>query len=254
MTALVRAEFRKLFTTRLWLWLSLAALGFTAIAVVATIAVAGTPAGAAALPLDSDAGLHNLFASAASGTALLLVLGAVGVTAEFRYLTATPTFLATPRRARVIVAKMIAYAGYGAGYALVAIAVVLAIALPWLPAKGIHVSVTGHGIPGVMAAAVAVCVIYTVVGVGVGALVRNQVAAIVGSLLYLFVLEGLLSLIPVVRDYYRFLPGGASSALIGVTTGREDLLQPWQGGLLFLGYGIAFAAIAVASTLRRDVT
>ncbi|MBI1757783.1 MAG: ABC transporter permease [Actinobacteria bacterium] len=253
MTALVRAELRKLFSTRLWLWLLLGALGFTALACVFTIVGERSPQNPSP-PLSTEAGLHNLFATAATGSVFAIVLGAVGMTSEFRHLTATPTFLASPHRGRVVVAKLITYAMVGVGYGLACAGLVLAIALPWLPARGISLSPTGHGIPAVLLAAVAAVAIYAVVGVGVGALVRNQIAAIVGTLIYLFVLEAILATVPKVRDYYRYFPGGAANSLTRAGTGQVTLLEPWQGGLLLLGYGLVFATLGTLLAVRRDVT
>jgi hypothetical protein len=123
-----------------------------------------------------------------------------------------------------------------------------------LSAKGIDVSPTGHGIPAVLIAAVAALAVYSVLGVGVGALVRNQIAAVVGTLIYLFVLEAILTVVPVVRDYYKYLPGGAFNALIRSGASQLQLLAPWQGGLLLLGYGLVLAGLGATLTVRRDIT
>ncbi len=251
--ALLRSELRKLFTTRLWLWLLLGALAFAALISIITLATDGVQ-GNPNPRLSTDAGLRNLFAGIAAGAVFAIVLGAVGMTGEFRHQTATPTFLASPHRGRVVVAKLITYALAGLGYGLACTALVLAVALPWLAAKNIDVSVTGDGIPAVIAAAIAVSAVYALLGVGVGALVRNQIAAVVGTLIYLFVLEGLISNIPKVRDYYKWFPGGAAQALTQGQSSQYTLLEPWQGGLLLAAYGLAFALAGTYLAVRRDVT
>jgi ABC-type transport system involved in multi-copper enzyme maturation permease subunit len=253
MGALVKAELRKLFSTRLWLWMLLGALAFAALATVFTIIGDGAT-GSRNPALATDAGLHNLLAAAGAGSVLAIVLGAIGMTAEYRHMTATPTFLASPHRGRVVVAKMVTYLLVGAGYGLACVALVLAIALPWLPARGIHVSLGSDGNLAVLAAVVAVIAIYALVGVGVGALIRNQIAAVVGTLVYLFVLEGLISAIPHVRDYYRYFPGGAASALTQATNANSTLLHPWQGGLVLAGYAVLFALLGTVLSVRRDIT
>lgn len=106
MIRLVRAEFDKLFTTKLWLWLLLGALALTAMFLSFTIAFDGVE-GNPQPTLDTPEGQRNLFASAAGASTFALLLGIIGVTGEFRHQTATPTFLATPHRGRVIVAKLI---------------------------------------------------------------------------------------------------------------------------------------------------
>ena len=68
-------------------------------------------------PLDSDEAIRSIYATGAFTGAYVfaLILGVTGMTAEYRYQTATPTFLATPRRARVVVAKAVAHLGVGVG-------------------------------------------------------------------------------------------------------------------------------------------
>jgi hypothetical protein len=97
-----------------------------------------------------------------------------------------------------------------------------------------------------------------VIGVGVGALLRNQVAAVVGIVLYRFLIEGILSAIPKVQNAYPYLPGGATVSLLqgsDADTGAPfDLLSPWVGGLLLLAYGLVLAILGSRLTVRRDVT
>jgi ABC-2 type transport system permease protein len=92
----------------------------------------------------------------------------------------------------------------------------------------------------------------------VGALLRNQVAAVVGIVLYRFLIEGILSAIPKVQNAYPYLPGGATASLLqGADTNNGapfTLLSPWVGGVLLLGYGLVFAILGSMLTVRRDVT
>lgn len=251
--ALIRSEFRKLFATKLWLWLLLGAMGFAALVTIITIATDGS-VGNPNPRLSTVEGLKNLYAGIGAGSVFAIVLGAIGMTGEFRHLTATPTFLASPHRGRVVIAKLVTYAVAGIGYGLACAALVLAIALPWLPSKDVHVPLSQGGIPAVIAAAVGIVAIYALLGVGIGALVRNQIAAVVGTLIYLFVLESLISNIPHVRDYYRWFPGGAAAALGQQVNSRANLLEPWQGGLLLVGYALAFALAGTYLAIRRDVS
>jgi hypothetical protein len=251
--ALIRSEVLKLRTTQVWFWLLVATLALTALSVVGVILSDGATGNTGPRLLSAE-GQRNLFGNAGSASLLVCVLGIIGITAEYRHLTVTPTYLTTPRRSRVVAAKLLTYGLVGLVYAVVAALLVIAMALPWLHAKHIPVSLTANRIPLVLLAAVAVVAIYGIVGVGVGALIRNQVAAVTITAAYLFILEGLLSVIPGVKEAYRFLPGGAARALAQATSTNTDLLQPWQGGLVLAAYGIGFAALASWLTIRRDVT
>jgi ABC-2 type transport system permease protein len=253
MTRLVQAEFGKLFSTKLWLWLLLGAFGLTALAVSLTIGFNGQQGNPTPL-LSTPEGQRNLFSSAGASSIFALILGIIAVTGEFRHQTVTPTFLATPHRGRVVLAKLAGYSVTGIGYGIATIALAIAIALPWTSAKDIDLSLSENGIPAVLVGVAASVAVYSLLGVGVGALLRNQIAAVVGALVYLFVVEGIVSAVPVVRDYYKWFPGGANAALTGAFTPGTDLLEPWQGGLLLVGYGLLFAALGTWITIRRDVT
>src|SRR5205823_14210182 len=97
----------------------------------------GQPPGGPGPALSGAAGQHALFAIGAGGAGpLAAILAAAGTAGEFRHRTAAATFLAEPRRARVITAKLVVYLLAGAAYALACVAVCLAVALPWLAARG----------------------------------------------------------------------------------------------------------------------
>lgn len=254
MPRLIAAEFHKLLTTRLWLWLLLGAMALTALYASLAIAFADTP-DTWTPPLSTPAGQRTLFSIAAGGAGTLLaVLAAIGLTGEFRHSTATTTFLATPHRGRVVGAKLVTYGLVGAGFAIACLTTIVAIALPWLAAKDIQVPLAANGIPATMASVIAAVAIFGLVGVGLGALLRDQVATVVGLLVYLFVAEPIVTRIPALRSWTIYLPGEAKNALTQVSLTNQQFLQPWQGGLLFAAYGLAFALAGTLLTIRRDVT
>jgi ABC-type transport system involved in multi-copper enzyme maturation permease subunit len=254
MKLLIAAEFRKLFSTRLWLLLLVGALGLTALYASLLIAFSEDPDTMTA-PLTTPAGQQTLFAVAAGGAnTLAAVLAAIGITGEFRHRTATATFLATPRRGSVVAAKLVTSASVGAGFAVACLLAVTVIAVPWLTAKGIDVDLLGDGLPGTYAGVVADVIAFALVGVGLGALLRNQVATVVGLLVYRFVAEPILTGIPALHDWTIYLPGSASAALTRVSLTTQDYLAAWQGGLVLLGYALALAVAGALISMRRDVT
>jgi len=130
----------------LWLWLLLGAAALTALYASLTIVNADNPR-TWVFPLSTAAGQRTLFSVGQGAGSVVAVLGAIGLTTEFRHKTATATYLATPRRSRVVLAKLVTYPLLGIGYGLVCVAVTLLVALPWLAAKDIDVSLLGNGIP-----------------------------------------------------------------------------------------------------------
>ena len=253
MTRLIAGEFRKLFSTRLWLWLLLAALAVTALYAALDIAFANTP-GTFTFPLSTPQGQRTLLAIGAGGSPLAAVLAATSLTGEYRHRTATATFLATPHRGRVVTAKLVVSAAAGAGYALAGTALTAAIAIPWLTTQHIHRAVGVSGITATIAGVTAAVALFGLVGLGLGAVLRDQAAAVVSLLVYLLIVERILTSISALNSWARYLPGQAQEALIGSTLANQPLLQPWQGGLVLTGYAALLAMTGLLTTTRRDIT
>lgn len=253
MGRLISAEVRKVLTTRLWVWLLVAAAALTALYVGLNVAFSDDPANFAP-HVSSAEGQRLLIAIAATpATTFAAVLAAVGTTGEFRHGTATMTFLVAPHRWRVVGAKLITYAVAGAVFALACLGVVVAVCAPWLARRGVVLALDGPGMAGAMAGVLAAGVAFGMIGVALGALLRDQVAAVVGLLIYRFVAEPVVSSIPALHDWTMYLPGVAASALAGSTLENRDFLVPWLGGLVLAGYAVAITAAGIAVTARRDV-
>ena len=254
MTQLVATEFRKLLTTRMWLWILLISAAWT-IMYTSLVIVLANRHGGLVPSLSSAAGQHALFAIAAGGAGpLLAVLAVTQVAGEYRHRTAAATFLATPHRERVVAAEVIAFLLVGAGYALACIAINLAVALPWLSAKGIEVSAFGNGNLAVLVAVVISVAVFGMTGAGLGAALHSQLATVTGMLLYLYVLEPLISHIAPLHSWTPYLPGVAADGLTQAVQSGVRLLSPWAGGLVFAAWAIAFAVAGMISTSRTDIT
>ena len=249
MTRLVHSELLKLRTTRTArVLLALAAAG-TAALVAIVLLLAGQPGQPA---LGPDALRQLVLVPAQPLTLAALVLGVVGMAGELRHGTATSTFLVTPRRGRVVAAKLAAAAVTGLAMSLASSAAVLAVGLPWLRAKGIEVAVADPGVATRVAGLAVAVALYAVLGTGLGALLRNQVAAVVVGLLWWSqgverVLTGILHQ----PGLERWLPMGAASALTAPGDGR---LPMWAGALVFAAYGLGLALLGGRLVARRDLT
>jgi ABC-2 type transport system permease protein len=252
MIHLLRAEWRKVITTRLGWGMLLGAMALAALGVVAQIA-SNSSRGNITLPLSTAATQRSIAASAGSAYLFSVVVGIILITTEFRHFTSRPTFLIEPRRGLVIVAKLIVAALVGIIYGVACAAVTAAIMAPWLGAMGITIHWVENGVLLSMLGDLVVIAIFAVVGIGVGVLVRNQIAAVIGALVYLFVLEPLIDIIPVVQNVYPYLPGAAAGAITGASRGNLAHLDPVQGGLVLLGWGLLFAVCGWLLTVRRDI-
>ncbi|MCU1658797.1 MAG: conserved rane protein of unknown function [Pseudonocardiales bacterium] len=250
MVRLIHAEFIKLRTTQVWFWLLLASVAVSSLIVVAAYASRDG--------VQSAQDVADVFGSASTSDIAVFILGILGVTTEFRYQTITPTVLATPSRWALVTAKMITYGLVGAVYSAICVLVQIAIAVPWISAKGLHISLgTGH-IPHSLIGVFVVVALYGVVGLGIGALLKNQIVAVSIGLLFLLVLENILLAIPKVKYAYAYTPAGASSAIL--TTNPTDsfngvtLLSTAGGVLVLLAWAIIPAIIGASITMNRDIT
>lgn len=243
MTALVRSELLKLRTTRTALGLI---AGMVGLIVLVTLLNGLVTDHAYLLERKNQ---FQLLANGSIASAFAAIMGVLSLTTEFRHGTIRPTFLAAPTRARVLLAKLIAIAVFGLVLGVVGIGLSYTLGTICMNARGVTVLLSGSDIALVLGGAVAATVLWGVFGVAIGAVVRNQVAALVGLLIWsLFVESILFALVPSVG---RFLPGQASGVLTQIDTPHQ--LSVTVGVLVFLAY-VALAAVAGAVvTERRDV-
>jgi ABC-2 type transport system permease protein len=242
----IRSEFRKLTTVR-GPWLLLAAGPFLVVAGITGLVVSGGNV--------HDAGTERTALAHAGLAAIFpLILGILAVAGEYRHSTITDTYLSTPRRDRVIAAKLAVYALAGAAAGVVSCGVALAVTAAWWAERGGHLQLSGTDIWLTLLGGVAANCALAAIGVGLGALIRNPAAAIATALAWFALIEGIFGQL-LGSGLARWLPFYASEAF-----GRSNLsatarlLPQWGGALMLLAYAAVFAAAAVFTTLRRDVT
>ena len=247
MTHVINSELFKLRTTRTFL----ALVGISlAIALLASIGIA------AFVNFNSE-DLPNEILPIVIGPivrAIALVIGVLAVTNEFRHGTITPTLLVVPNRTKLMLAKLVAVLG-------LALLLGLVVGLIMVGSSAIFGSLrdfeTGGMVLSVVVGSTVATALNAALGLGVGVLLRNQVGAIVGILIYGFILEDLIGLIPGIRDVLpKYGLGGVSNSLAGVgdaITDEEMLSQPVAGLLLAL-YVLVIWAIGLLVMRRRDVT
>ncbi|MBL7502663.1 ABC transporter permease [Frankia sp. CNm7] len=239
MSRLVRGELIKVLSTRTALAFTAASVGLTAANVVVVALASGT--------LDEVGEKEE----ALSGMPiLLLLLGAVGAAGEFRHRTAAPAALASgASRERLLLARAVAYAIAGLVAGTLMVGVSLGAGLPLL-ARQPGPDLGAGEIAGVAGGLLASSVLATVIGVAVGALVRDQILAAVGALVLTFVVNPLIDLLREGASDYTPLGAVAVLTRMAHGTGRVSLtaaavvLAAWAAGLL---------AAAVAGERRRDL-
>jgi ABC-2 type transport system permease protein len=258
----LRSELRKLLATKTWLFLGLGAIAFTLLSTVVTFFVSksenlGTAAGAAGFSLQTVQGTQNVYATVgASGYLFALILGIVAMTSEFRFGTIVPTFLATPQRHRPVLAKILTLGIVGGAMGLAVVLSVFATATILL-ATTEHAPVSVKDLTLVALGAMLAYVLVSVLGVSLGALLRNQILGVVLAILWVFIIEAIATAVLDLNhlDYIsKWLPASAVGAVVGAANPRtSDVLPAWGAALVLLAYAAVFAAAAFATTLRRDV-
>ncbi|CAN5138600.1 ABC transporter permease [soil metagenome] len=272
MIAAVRAEVLKLTTTRLWWVLALILagyVGFTAALLAGLFGALGdqlaTQPNAPQLPPRLIPPVVYSTVTAV-GYVFPLILGTLAVTSEVRYQTLTPTFLAEPKRGRVLTAKLLVLAAAGAVYGVVGLIVSMGLGAPILAATGTDSALGDSDTWALAGRVVLAMALWAVIGVGIGSLIQNQIAAVIVVLAFTQFVEPILRFGTTIWEWTaqigRFLPGAASDALVGssiftsLSTGgvAVEPLQWWQGGLVLLAIALVVALIGYLTAWRRDVT
>lgn len=272
MIAALRSEYRKLVTTRMW-WVLLLCMGLYMAFLGAVMAFVLTEAGGGGMtagmggepvpPLPAEDLVRTVYTLApALGYVFPVIVGALAVTNEFRHMTITPTLLAEPRRGLVLGAKLAASLPVGVAFGIVGTGATVATGAAVLALRGEPTLLGDGDVLLTLARSVLVLTVWAMVGVGFGAALPNQVAAIVVLLAFTQFVEPLLRLFlgsfEPTAGIVRWLPGAAGEAVTGASfyasSGIGDLVPWWQGLLALVTYGLVLAAIGRMTALRRDIT
>ena len=201
-----RSEVTKQFSTSMWWILAIvlvAYVGFTAAVLGFVFAAASSgslPGNAPQIPAE---GLPAILYSTATavGYVFPLLIGTLMVTTEFRHKTLTPTFLATPKRGVVLWAKIVVGIGVGVLFGVLGVLSSAVPAAGLLAGYGLGTDLTSADTWALFGRMILAFVLWVLVGIGVGALIRNQVGAIVGVLVFTQFLLSLIHISEPTRPY-----------------------------------------------------
>jgi ABC-2 type transport system permease protein len=244
-TGLLRNEVLKLRTTRAP-WLLLAASVLVIVAGVAGRMSRGAD-------LDDPATVVEAMAHVGLVSLFTLVLGVLVTAGENRHRTASDTYLSTPRRGRVVAAKLVVTTAAGLLTGALAAAAGLVATAAFYAAQGGSLDVTSSAVVRTTLGGVAWCAAFAAIGVGIGALIRNLAGAVTVALAWLALVEGVAAEL-LGDDLARWLPFRSGTALtdLPAATGVAGLTQA-QAGLALAGYAAVLAAAGAWATVHRDV-
>lgn len=270
-----RAELAKLFTGRLWWALGLVLVGYVAmiagfLALTLTSPLAELLGAGAELVPQREVVALVYSTSTSIGYVIPILLGALLITAEYRHGTLAATFSAEPRRALVLAAKSLValLAGLGLGVlgALGAVGAGAAV----IAANGVDPMLGDAEIWGLIGATVLALGLWSLIGLGLGVLVRNQAIAVTIALAFTQFVEPVLRIAAMqwsaAAQVAAYLPGSATDAFVGTGLfssmgafdpsmgGAEPVVLPgWLGLLVLLGYAAVLVLLGGLLRWRRDL-
>jgi len=259
------AEWRKLTSTALWWVLGLGMAAYLAFmgAVLAFTFAAAPPSPDTPAITGVDAALAVLGTLNAIGYVFPLLVGTLLVTTEVRHRTLTQSLLVEPRRGVLLGAKLVVAAAAGLVYGVLGVAGLLATSAPVLELAGDGIFLTDPAVLRVVGLGILVTGLWAVLGAAFGAVVPNQVAAIVAVLAFTQFVEPIarlgLSAVDSLSGVAAFLPGAAADSVVGaslfgeISGGGGDLLPGWAGALVLLAYAAVLTVVGRYTTFARDV-
>ncbi|HET8958533.1 MAG TPA: ABC transporter permease [Microcella sp.] len=266
----VHAELLRVFSLRSW-WILAAVLAlYVAVTAGGFAFFVSADTGGGPGPLPADIAAPLVYSSTTSVALVVpLLFGALLATTEYRWRTLTPTLLAQPRRGVVLAGRVVVAALLGALYGVVGALASLAAGAPVLAAMGTDPLLGDPEVLGLLARTVLACALWSLLGLGLGALLTSQVAAIVIVLVFTQFIEPTLRIVAGLAEWSaeaaRYLPGAATDSLVGAgilasigqldptIPGAIEPLTMLEGGLVLAALSLVVIVIAAATTLRRDV-
>jgi ABC-2 type transport system permease protein len=253
----LRSEFTKIRSVRSTYWTLLALLAVS-IGIGAAIS-AGTAASwshtSAADRATFDATQASIAGLFFLGQLVIVVLGAIVLTAEYSTGMIRTSLTAMPRRVTVYAAKVTVFAAVALVVTMVA--AFIAFFLGQTLMASTHQSATLSQ-PNVLRAIIGTALYVTLCGLfafAAGAIMRHTAAAITSVIGLLFVIPILAHLLPDswYRDLDRWLPDAAGRA-ISATLGGQDahLFSPWNQFAVFAVYTAILLVVGAVLFLRRD--
>ncbi|EWC61459.1 putative ABC transport system membrane protein [Actinokineospora spheciospongiae] len=195
MVKLINAEFRKIFTTKLWWALLIPALVLSLLWAWAASALTSGIAdevNRSTLFQQADISFEEVSWSVIAlargmniSSIFPMVFGALGMASELSRRTITTTFLTAPSRVSVLGAKAVTYLVWGVVFGVV---ISVGVSLGTLFGSDSNYLPNAADWMLTLVAGVLMCVLWTLVGLGFGALVGSPVGALVSLLVYALII------------------------------------------------------------------
>jgi ABC-2 type transport system permease protein len=261
MTRLIRVELFKLRTTRLTYGLFATAVGLSVLFSMLEASRAGSKGVAS---LSTAAGQNSVLTGGVLALLIAAVLGVIISSGEFRHETATTTYLATPKRSRVLVAKSVAAACGGAVFGFAGWLIATGVGLGFVAADGYTAQISDATMARYAAGHILAGALLAAIGAAIGSLLRSELAGVVGLLIWAVVVESIIG--GLYNSVQPYLPYTAATTLAGSVLGGAAF-GPAHGAsssasplpfaaatALLAAIAVVISAIAARTTVVRDIS
>jgi len=258
----IKSEFRKFFTTRMWWGMAIPVFGISALG-AGLFAALTSPAGNTdiGLPPTSDFQFANsIYTSGIQfGYLFTLCIGVLMIGSEYRHKTITVTLLSTPKRVKVMLAKVVAMLGIGGLYGVLFLIASVGVGGTVLAVRDFAAFPEPAQLTRSLLLLLLALGLWGLIGLGAGILIPNQIAALLIMVGFAFIVEpiagALLSFTSWGSGVAQYFPSMATSAMLStVPVEGTSLLSWWAGVLVLMTYAAVMAGIGSLLTIRRDIS
>ena len=243
MSGVLHAELRRISTTKLW-WIVLISIfvlsaGYAALPAV--VALLESRVGVASSPFTDPGIVRSIYNGGnVLSRILAMVVGIVAAGSEYRYGTLASSYLATPRRVRLLLGKAEALLIFGMIYGITSVGAGMLVSVPFVRAHSgtflLNEPATWRSI------------------------IKNMLTAVVVGIILGFLVEPIVSIVFFMKSWDQLLnlmPSGATNAMLEITSpvlfAGHHPTPWWLAGLVLVAWCLLPALAGVLSAVRRDV-
>jgi hypothetical protein len=180
------------------------------------------------------------------------VLGVLLISSEYSTGMIRASLTAVPRRLPVLWGKLSVFAGVVFTLSLAAAVTSFYLGQSLLASHHLNVAISAPGALRSVVGAALYVTIAGMIGLALGALLRNTAASISAFVGTFFVIPQLTALLPasISNNLDPYLPSNAGATVFGA--GPSHALSPWIGFVVFCGYAILLTTAAAYRLVRGD--
>jgi ABC-2 type transport system permease protein len=263
MSGVLLAELRRITTTKLW-WIALICIfllsaGYAALP--AAVALLQARAGVSGTPFTDPGIIRSIYNGGnVLSRILAMVVGIVAIGSEYRYGTLASSYLATPRRVRMLLGKAGALLIFGVIYGITSVAAGILVAVPFVLAKNGSFLLDQPDTWRSIILGICAVALWTMIGMGLGILIKNMLIALVVGVVLGFLVEPIVSVVFFLKRWDELLnvmPSGATNAMLEITSpvlfAAQHPARWWLAGMILAAWCLLPALAGLLSAVRRDV-